>query len=89
MMEGCCLSTSANLKRLKALERVEPVEDHGRPFLFFPQRQTYEEALAFAGLVDHEGPVFPIRVVGVKPAGTQCDQGWNGSETSAVQTRCN
>ena len=65
-MEGCCLSTSANLKRLKALERVEPVEDHGRPFLFFPQRQTYEEALAFAGLVDHVGPVFPISVIGVK-----------------------
>lgn len=60
------MSSSANQRRLKALERVEPAEDHGRPFLFFPQRQTYEEALTFAGLVDHEGPVFPIRVIGVE-----------------------
>lgn len=54
-------------KRLDALERAEPAVDHGRPFLFFPERQTFEEALAFAGLDDHDGPVFPIRVVGVKP----------------------
>ena len=66
--EGCCLSTSANLKRLRALECGEPVEDHGRPFLFFEGRQTYDEALAFARLTDHPGPVFPIRVIGVAAA---------------------
>ena len=53
-------------RRVKSLEAAQPADDHGRPFLFFPQRQTYEEALAYAGLVDHDGPVFPIRVVGVK-----------------------
>ena len=66
-MEVCCLSTSANQRRLKALEGVEPVEDHGRPFLFFEGRQTYDEALAFAGLTDHPGPMFPIRVIGIVP----------------------
>ena len=67
-MEGCCLSSSASLSRLlRALERVEPADDSGRPFLWFVGRQSYEEALAFAGLVDHEAPVFPIQVIGVKP----------------------
>jgi hypothetical protein len=48
------------------LEAMEPDATFGRPFLFFPSLQTYEEALAFAGLADHDGPVFPIRVVGLK-----------------------
>ena len=30
----------------------------GGPFLFFACRQTYGEALAFAGLTDHDGPVL-------------------------------
>jgi hypothetical protein len=56
------------------LEGASPVDDHGRPFLFFPSLQTYEEALAFAGLTDHEGPVLPIRIIGMKPDAARAEQ---------------
>jgi hypothetical protein len=60
-------SSASRWRRVEALEWAEPAGDRGRPFLFFPSLQTYEEALAFAGLTDHEGPVFPIRVIGIEP----------------------
>jgi hypothetical protein len=60
--------TFANrLKRIAALEQAEPDTERGRPYLYFRGRQTQEEALAFAGLTDHQGPVFPIEIIGVKP----------------------
>jgi hypothetical protein len=37
------------------------------PFLWFDGRQTYDEALAAAGLLDQDGPVFPIKIIGVEP----------------------
>jgi hypothetical protein len=49
------------------LEGASSVENLGPAFLWFAGRQTYEEALAAAGLTDHEGPVLPIRIIGVKP----------------------
>jgi hypothetical protein len=38
------------------------------PFLFVPGLQTYDQALAFAGLAEHAGPLLPIRVLGVQNA---------------------
>jgi hypothetical protein len=61
--------TFANrLKRIAALEQAEPDTERGRPYLYFRGRQTRDEALAFAGLTDHEGPTFAIEVIGVKSA---------------------
>ena len=40
--------------------------DRGRPFLWFEGR-TLGEALAFARLTLDDGPLFPIRIVGVHP----------------------
>jgi hypothetical protein len=62
------VSSSTSLsRRLAVLELADPTPEQGRPFLFFSSLQTYQEALAFAGLADHDGPVFPIRVVGLAP----------------------
>jgi hypothetical protein len=55
-------------QRLERLEAQQATEDHGKPFLWFDGWQTYEEALAYAGLTKHDAPVFPIRLVGVEPA---------------------
>jgi hypothetical protein len=51
----------------ECLEAQQPPEDHGVPFLWFDGRQTYEQALAAAGLLDHKEPVFPIKIIGVTP----------------------
>jgi hypothetical protein len=60
--------TFANrLKRITALELVQPDTERGRPYLYFRGRETQEEALAFAGLTDHEGPTFAIQIIGVRP----------------------
>lgn len=60
-------------RRLRRLEGQLPAECRRRPFLFFPGLQTYEEALEFAGLADHDGPVFPIRMIGISPNVEQAD----------------
>ncbi|MEO7551014.1 MAG: hypothetical protein ABIT09_07730 [Croceibacterium sp.] len=52
---------------MTALEAREPAVDLGMPFFWFPKSQTYEQAKAHAGLSDHDGPVFAIRIVGVSP----------------------
>ena len=49
------MSSFANLSR--RLYMIEYRAPPARPFLFFPALQTYVEALAFAGLADHAGPV--------------------------------
>jgi hypothetical protein len=62
------VTSSANLsRRLKALEGASPVEALGPAFLWSVGRQTYDEALAFAGLTGSEPGLLAIRLIGVKP----------------------